>query len=83
MRRRPETPARNQSADYVEAACRKVRIAKYHLETLRKRVADSEHRGEPLVPAPIPVQAHFEGVLFSFIAACDEVAETLNRVRLR
>lgn len=65
--------------EYLFAANRKIAIAHYHLNQLRQELDAGST--EPLFAgqlAPIPVQAHFEGVLYAFIAACDQVAEGIN-----
>lgn len=49
----------NQCADYLEAARRKIDIARYH----RDRLHDELHRTGGSV-VTIPIQAHFEGILF-------------------
>jgi hypothetical protein len=58
--------------DYLSAACRKIEIAQYHLNKLRELSP-----GVPTLVVPIPVQAHFEGILIAFIAASDQVAEAI------
>lgn len=58
--------------DYCFAVRRKIDIAEYHLACLR--IQTSEGQLEPT----IPVQAHFEGILFAFVAATDQMAEAIN-----
>ena len=62
---------------YQRAAERKVRMAAYHLQMLESRLAIPAPRLGPDIP--IEVQAHFEGILYSFIAASDQLAEAINR----
>jgi len=57
------------------AARRKVHIAEYHLGSLRSALAASERPDGPSVP----VQAHFEGVLYSVIAASEQVDKATER----
>lgn len=66
--RQPRDAKRSSAADlvgkvkeYLIAARRKVQIAEYHLGCLRLALAASERPDEPSVP----VQAHFEVVLYS------------------
>jgi hypothetical protein len=68
---RPELPDGEGWRDYCDAAQRKIDIAGYHLERLRAQASDG--RLEPT----IPVQAHLEGILFTFAAAEDQVAEAI------
>jgi hypothetical protein len=49
-----------------------VEVAEYHLRNLRDLLA--ENPGE----VTVPVQAHFEGALLSFIAASDQTAEAIR-----
>ena len=60
---------------YFQAARRKVAIARYHRDRIEEIIKLSEQPGN--LP-PIPVQAHFEGVLVSVIAAIDQVAQGVN-----
>jgi hypothetical protein len=56
---------------FLEAARRKVAIARFHLDGLQKALRET---AEALSGAPpIPVQAYFEGVVISVIAAIDQV----------
>jgi hypothetical protein len=55
------------------AAERKLRISEYHLEQLRRELSSPELQGDA-VP-PIPVQAHFEGVLVTLPSAENQLAE--------
>lgn len=58
----------------LQAAERKVRIAAFHRSQLEKYL-----RGEPRSKdVPIPIQAHFEGVVVSVMAAVDQVAQAVN-----
>ncbi len=61
---------------YLEAANRKVEIAKYHLRCLLRELGASEDSQDEM-PA-VPVQAHFEGVVVSVMAAVDQVAQAIN-----
>lgn len=60
--------------EYLHAARRKVDMAGYHLEELRKHMSASQVTPDP----PIPVQAHFEGVLYCSIAAQDQCVEAIK-----
>ena len=63
---------------YFDAARRKDLIAKYHLEELSRRLADAlEPKPNDFRPA-IPIQAHFEGIVISVMAAVDQVAQAIN-----
>lgn len=63
-------------ADFLKAAKRKVEIAHYHAHRLDEVLAaEAGATGE--MPA-IPVQAHFEGVVISIMAAVDQVAQATN-----
>jgi hypothetical protein len=62
--------------EFIEASRRKLAIAAYHLDRLRKLVADHIDLSES-APA-IDVQAHFEGVVVSIMAAVDQVAQSVN-----
>ena len=75
--RTPATDWIGMSCDeFVNAAHRKMRILEYHLDCLENAI-----EGEPNVdPVPIPVQAHFEGVLGSFAACADQIAAGLQVV---
>jgi hypothetical protein len=55
----------------LEAAGRKVAIARLHLDSLQNALRETN---ETLLDAPpIPVQAYFKGVVISIIAAIDQV----------
>jgi hypothetical protein len=71
---RPELSDGEGWRDYCDAALRKIEIAGYHLECLRAQAT----QGRLDQAVPIPVQAHFEGMLFAFVAAADQVAEAIN-----
>src|SRR5258708_6429127 len=58
---------------YLVAAERKIRMAAYHLGCLREAVAHFRAPAE----VPIPLQAHFEGVLYCADAASDQLLEYL------
>jgi hypothetical protein len=62
--------------EYIEAAHRKVEIATYHADSLQRVVAD--HSTSFKSAPSIPVQAHFEGVVVSIMAAVDQVAQAVN-----
>jgi hypothetical protein len=61
--------------DYFEAARRKAEIASYHLDRLKQVTTPAQ---SPDTVPPIPVQAHFEGVVVSVMAAIDQVAQGVN-----
>lgn len=68
---------RNSSAarepeEMLNAACRKVEIAHYHFDQLRRWMAATPPQA--LRQVPIPIQAHFEGILAAGYSALDEVA---------
>lgn len=60
---------------YIDAARRQCSISQYHLSCLRTQL-------RPPAPGqdapPIPVQAHFEGVVVSAMAAVDKIARATN-----
>jgi hypothetical protein len=60
--------------EYLVAARRKIEIADYHLQFLR-----NETKKGFAYPPTIPVQAHFEGILYSFVATIDQIAEAINQ----
>lgn len=61
--------------EFFEAAGRKVGIAAYHESVLREVVQPvSDLETAP----PIRVQAHFEGVVVSAVAAIDQIAQDAN-----
>ena len=62
--------------DFINAARRKVAIIEFHLDCLERAISDEPDRD----PVPIPVQAHFEGVLSSFAACADQIAAGLHAV---
>jgi hypothetical protein len=55
----------------LEAARRKVAIARLHLDHLQNALRETSET--PSNVPPIPVQAYFEGVVISVIAAIDQV----------
>jgi hypothetical protein len=57
------------------AAERKIRVACYHFDELSDRL-DQPSKSQDL--PPIPVQAHFEGVVVSIIAAEEKVKEAVR-----
>jgi hypothetical protein len=62
--------------EYLTAARRKVEIATYHAKRLK---AELDARDGPTDGMPsIPIQAHFEGVVVSVMAAVDQVAQAVN-----
>lgn len=65
----------DKSQEYLHAAGRKIKIAIYHQEALRDLLERWTPRAGPL---PIAMQAHFEGVLYAFIAAADQLAEGIE-----
>ncbi len=61
--------------NYLEAASRELEIVAYHADQLREAVKDHSHDSNE---APsIPIQAHFEGVVVSIMAAMDKVVEAV------
>ncbi|MFQ5781190.1 MAG: hypothetical protein ACE5HN_10460 [Nitrospiria bacterium] len=60
---------------YTEAAKRQCSIAEYHLRCLQEKLGVP---GSSQKAPPIPVQAHFEGVIISVMAAVDKVAQATN-----
>lgn len=58
--------------EMLNAACRKVEIAHYHFDQLRRWMAGTPPQA--LREVPIPIQAHFEGILAAGYSALDEVA---------
>src|SRR5207302_333869 len=64
--------------EYLDAARRKILMARYHLG-----VPEGEYRKklEPFgCDVPIKIQAHFEGVLYSAMAASDQLANALRLI---
>jgi hypothetical protein len=61
--------------DLINAAGRKIDAAAYHAEQLRQLLDSGEPASES---PPVPVQAHFEGVVVSLIAAIDQLAQAIN-----
>jgi len=60
----------------IEAARRKIEVGSYHVDCLRESLNTG---GIPRGSAPpVPIQAHFEGVIVSVIAAVDQVAQAVN-----
>jgi hypothetical protein len=59
---------------YLEAAQRKILIARYHSSLLRSALTEQP----PGASATIPVQASFEGMLSAMVSAADQVAEGIN-----
>jgi len=67
-------PRQTNWLSYLEAARRKGEIARYHLEKLHCYLdpdASQYHLS-------VAVQAHFEGVVFSVMAAVDQTAQAIN-----
>src|SRR4051794_36390766 len=63
--------------EYLVAARRKVEIAAYHADCLDRELNAASG---PVGLAPsIPVQAHFEGVVVSVMAAVDQIAQAVNK----
>ncbi|HVK09337.1 MAG TPA: hypothetical protein VM597_11220 [Gemmataceae bacterium] len=62
--------------DLIAAARRKLDIAKFHLGRLEAELNVPGLTGADL--PPIPIQAHFEGVLIALMAAVDQVAAATN-----
>jgi hypothetical protein len=59
--------------EYLQAARRKLGVARYHLEQLGEVL-----RGDPRPRVTPAIQAHFEGVMTSLIAAGNQVSEGLK-----
>jgi hypothetical protein len=60
---------------YLDAAERKVAIGEYHVVRLIAELKGGRSQdGRP----PIPIQAHFEGVVIAVMAAVDQVAQATN-----
>jgi hypothetical protein len=55
---------------YLDAASIKVQLAEYHLLRLSK--------GQPLSQYSHAVQAEFEGIMYSLVAASDQLGEAIN-----
>lgn len=64
--------ANTGSKEYLDAATRKMQIGRYHVGELRALL-----EARPSY-ASVAVQAHFEGVLYAFVAASDQLAEAIN-----
>jgi hypothetical protein len=58
----------------LQAASRKIAIASFHESELSQYV--NQHQPLPN-QAPVPVQAHFEGVLYAYVAASDKIEEAI------
>ncbi|MDA8358845.1 MAG: hypothetical protein M0Z95_21690 [Actinomycetota bacterium] len=58
--------------DYLDAASRKVKIARYHAEKLDALLQSGA------AATTVAVQAHFEGVLYALVAAWDKTEEGIN-----
>lgn len=66
---------------YLLAARRKCEVSEYFAQRLAAVLRDVEHHSD--LP-PIPIQAYFEGVVISVMAAVDQVAQAANNaLRLR
>lgn len=63
-----------QMKEYINATKRKVEIAEYHLGCLLSALAAWKPPDEPSVP----IQAHFEGILYSVIAASEQVKKVTD-----
>lgn len=59
--------------DYLEAMTRKLDLAQYHCDRLCEFLPVDPHPS-----SSVAVQAEFEGVLYAFVAASDQLAEVLN-----
>jgi hypothetical protein len=62
--------------DYIDAAHRKIAIAVFHCEQLKRALANCPppHDGRP----DIPTQAFFEGAVVATVSAIDQVAQAAN-----
>jgi hypothetical protein len=74
----PHSADNRGRAAYLDAAHRKVEIAKYHLERLVVLLESRPQPTENRYP-PVDVQAHFEGVLFAIKAEIDQVTEMISK----
>jgi hypothetical protein len=63
----------------VHAASRKTAIVSFHLQGLIATV--QLHQPLPVI-APIDVQAHFEGILYAYVAATDQIEEAVKYLGL-
>jgi hypothetical protein len=59
---------------YLEAALRKHEITAYHFTQLKEVL----NPAKPPQRLTVPIQAHFEGVVLSAMAAVDQVAQAVN-----
>jgi hypothetical protein len=59
-------------SEYLAAAQRKVDIARFHAERLGASLGMGANN------PTVEVQAHFEGVIYGFVASCDQVGEAIN-----
>jgi hypothetical protein len=66
----------DHAGDYLDAANRKIEMARYHLDALRGELGDPKENSQ----ASISVQAYFEGVLYVWVAAADQTAEAINLI---
>ena len=62
-----------QWQDHLESAARQTQIAAYHIKQLKARL--EKFNGGAV---PIPIQAHFEGVVLASLATIDKVAQAVN-----
>jgi hypothetical protein len=67
----------NDWREYLHAADRKILMAAFHLDAVQETLGDDD--SPSTLDLPIPIQAHFEGIMYSQIAAADQVAEAVNR----
>lgn len=61
--------------EYIDAAHRKINIAKFHCEQLNIALQQENRLDER---PSIPIQAYFEGVVVAMVAAIDQVAQAAN-----
>jgi hypothetical protein len=64
--------------ELTHAAARKIAIAEYHQQRLVIELEAAARSSIDSIP-PIPVQAHFEGVVIAVMAAVDQTAAAVNQ----
>jgi hypothetical protein len=66
-------PDHEKWQEYLEAARCKIKIADYHFNWLTAEAAQGQ-----FYTATIPIQAHFEGLLYAFVAATDKAGAAID-----
>ena len=79
LRSRATLMPSNDWRDYIDSAKRKLEIARYHRDCLERELASARLTGNKL--PTIAIQAHFEGVVISLMAAVDQIAQATNSAR--